>query len=90
MVRSDAAGICRGASVVVSAYGNPQPYVHAGLEQDALAGRLKVARGIARRAREAGNHARAAKWDAVCDELLDHLPEVEARAITAMLEERPA
>jgi hypothetical protein len=71
----------------VSAYGNPQPYGSVGLERDALAGRLKVARGIARRAHEAGNQTRAASWDAVCDELLDHLPEVEARAITAMLDE---
>lgn len=65
-----------------SAYGAGAPsYESAELQKSAIAGRLKVATGIRDRAQAAGNTEKAARWGAICDELLDRLLEVRGAAI---------
>lgn len=63
-----------------SAYGAGAPtYENAELQKFTLEGRIKVAQGIRDRAATSGNQARAARWEAILDELLDRLLEVRGR-----------
>lgn len=70
-----------------SAYGNPRPYSSLALERHALEGRLKVARFIAKQYEISRDNRRFARWSATVDELLDHLAEVDARALSASISE---
>lgn len=69
-----------------SAYANPQPYAESDLERSALAGRIKVARGIATRYQQAGDGVRAARWQATVDRLLEHYNAAGDRAVTAAID----
>lgn len=63
-----------------SAYGSGAPsYEDAEQQRSAIEGRLKVAQGIAARARTSGDTRTAAKWERICDELLDRALEVRGR-----------
>jgi hypothetical protein len=69
-----------------SPYANPQPYDSPGLERHALEGRLAVAKGIRDRCVNRGDTARAASWQAIVDQLLEHLAHVDDRAVTAAID----
>lgn len=57
-------------------YANPQPFQTVDVERRVLAGRVEVARGIARRAT---NPRKAARWSRIADRLLDHYLHAEDR-----------
>jgi hypothetical protein len=70
-----------------SAYGNPRPYPSLTLERHELEGRIRVARFIAKQYETSGDSQRLTRWNTTIDELLDHLAEVDARALSAAISE---
>jgi len=71
----------------MTAYGNPKPYASPGLERAMIEGRITAARKISKVFEDQGQTAIAAKWSRIADELLDHLAEVDARAVSAAMDE---
>lgn len=71
-----------------SPYANPSPYASIEMERVALTGRLKVARGVATRARDSGDLRSAARWEKNVDALLEHLSALDDRATSAAMDEK--
>jgi hypothetical protein len=63
----------------MGAYGAAPTYDDTELQRFTLTGRLKVAEGIRDRYVASGDEARARRWTATIDQLLDRLLEVRGR-----------